>query len=355
MVLSNADPSIGYDLATISGRGTWSEWVTGQGFTAHCFGRIGRRSSNLLAITRLLQFCWLHRPQIIYVIGLRAALLARIVRPLIPSVQIVHGIRSSFPKGTTLAQKFQAIERIFRGSTRHYVANSHAGARDLAELIGASESAFSVIHNGLDNDFGVSELEEAREHVVAVVANINQYKGHLEFLRVIKKVKRELSSVRFVLVGRNDAGRILLDAIEAHGLEDVVVVAGYEPKPERVLRVARVFALPSLVIEGCPTSILEAMAMGLPVIAYRIGGIPELVEHGQTGFLVDSGDEAEYARVLVRLLTDERLAKQLGDAGKRVVAERFTLERCARQHANLWHALLGEAPGTIASARSAGR
>lgn len=340
MVMGSRDEQIRYEVATIGAAGSWSEWFRASGFQPRCFG--SKRFALTSASLRLLRFCWDFRPRFIYVVGLRAALLVRILRPLLPRSDIVHGIRSSFPAGSEMARKFGLVERLFRQSTRHYVANSFSGARELAALINQSTDRFTVIHNGLDllpacgSDISASDIS------VAVVANITAYKGHFEFLRVIQRVKEQLPSLRVVFVGRNDTGSALPEAIERLGLSQVVHLAGYQPNPESILRNVRVCALPSLVVEGCPTSILEAMALEIPVVAYRIGGIPELVQDGVTGFLVDSGDEEAFAQALIRLLGDPGLARRMGQAGRQVVIEQFSLERCARQHAELWRRLAAE-------------
>src|SRR5687768_4892209 len=97
----------------------------------------------------------------------------------------------------------------------------------------------------------------------------------------------------------------------------------------RVVAAADVFALPSWT-EGFPLVVLEAMALGRPVVATAVGGTPELVADGETGLLVPPRDVAALTASLKRVLDDEGLRRRLGEAGRRRVAERFSPEAMTR-------------------------
>lgn len=351
MIMSNQNSSIEYELATIAGHGAWSQWIEQCGLTPRCFGESTGRYLPLRTAVRLVRFCRRFRPQIIYVVGLRAALMARLLKPFMRAVHIVHGLRSSFPSGTALARKFRAVETVLRHATSHYIANSACGARDLRALIQLPADRLTVIYNGLER-LPQPVDQSPREPLIVVIANITSYKGHFEFLRVIARVREQVPDVKVAFVGRNEAGAALHEAIEHFGLRDTVQVLGFDPDPQVILARARVFALPSLVIEGCPTAILEAMAHSLPVVAYRIGGIPELVAHERTGLLPESGDESAFANGLVRLLADPALARSFGAAGRDCVRLEFTLERCGQQHAALWFRLCSGRESSVAQAES---
>ena len=136
------------------------------------------------------------------------------------------------------------------------------------------------------------------------------------------------------------------------GLSEAVELAGeVSDVPDR-LRRADVFALSSR-SEGMPMSVLEAMAAGLPVVASEVGGVPEVVVDGETGFLTRSGRTDDLAEALGRLVADARLRERLGDAGRRRVEERFALPRWRSEHLALYRRLLASRrPGPGRSLRA---
>ena len=108
-----------------------------------------------------------------------------------------------------------------------------------------------------------------------------------------------------------------------------------------ILSQVSVSVLPSL-SEGLSNVVLESMAAGAPVVATRVGGNAEAVEDGATGFLVEPGDFDALARGIDRLLRHQELARQFGQAGRRRVAEHFTIEAAIRKTERLYDSLLEE-------------
>ena len=105
---------------------------------------------------------------------------------------------------------------------------------------------------------------------------------------------------------------------------------------------ADIFLLPSRV-ESFPISIMEAMAMGLPVVASTVGGIPDLVRHGEDGFLHDAADVQGMAQSIVTLVDDAELRARLGSAGRKRVREEFSLQKLGDRALERYEALLAEA------------
>ena len=298
----------------------------------------GARTGRVRGFWDLWRDCRRTPPSIIYAIGLRAAIVAAVLRLLDSRVRVVHGIRSTYPPGTQLARNFSTVERLLKGFTAAYVANSQQGALDLQRIAGVDPAKVHVIHNGVESRAPAAAAERRACRIVGV-ANINQYKGHLEFLNVARQLSQRLPELEVVLIGRNEKGPALIQEIEARSLTDVVRVAGFIAKPEELVGSARVFALPSPRIEGCPTAILEAMALGVPVVAFGIGGIPEIGIDGESGLLVPPLDYDGMASALQRLLTDVLLNDSFGAAARRSVQSKFTLEVCAERHLELWQSL----------------
>ena len=118
----------------------------------------------------------------------------------------------------------------------------------------------------------------------------------------------------------------------------MVHFTGQRADVARLLGALDIFVLPSL-REALPIAVMEAMAMGLPVVATRVGGIPEVVEDGMTGCLVPPGDEAALAAALGRLVADPALAARLGAAGRARVQAQFTVEQMVRRVEHLYDEL----------------
>ena len=110
---------------------------------------------------------------------------------------------------------------------------------------------------------------------------------------------------------------------------------------QRELSKANCFALPSFQ-ETAPLSIAEAMAVGVPVVAGTVGGIPDMVDHGGTGFLVDPHDPREIGEALIRIVSDDRLARALGSRAKEAVRRRFRASVVARKTVEVYHEILAE-------------
>ena len=122
---------------------------------------------------------------------------------------------------------------------------------------------------------------------VLTVANINPRKGYLEYLAAIKLVHNAIPDAQFIFVGRDDMDGQIQKAISAAGMSGFINFEGFQSDVSHYFRNARVCVLPSLWGEGCPTSLLESMAWGVPVVANRIDGVPELISDGIDGFLLN--------------------------------------------------------------------
>jgi glycosyltransferase involved in cell wall biosynthesis len=152
--------------------------------------------------------------------------------------------------------------------------------------------------------------------VVGTVANLRPAKAYPHLLAAAVEVVERLPDVRFVTVGH---GPLEADIHALHarlGLGDRVLLLGHRPDAVRVMAACDLFVLASL-HEGLPVALMEALALGLPVVATKVGGIPEVVEHGCEGLLVTPGSPAELAAAVVSLLTDTGRRHRMGEAAAR--------------------------------------
>jgi glycosyltransferase involved in cell wall biosynthesis len=223
----------------------------------------------------------------------------------------------------------------------------------------------AVIRNGVDlsrfgprgdgeslrGEFGVP----ADAPLVAVLSRLHRMKGLEYFLEAAAALQARHPAVRFLVVGGecggtagggtripNGYGDDLQRRARRLGLEGRVLFTGFRIDVPALLAQVAVSVLPSL-SEGLSNSLLESMAAGVPVVATRVGGNPEVVEDGVTGVLVPPRDAAALARAIGGLIENRERARAMGLAGRRRAAERFSLERMARDTERLYLGLLERA------------
>jgi glycosyltransferase involved in cell wall biosynthesis len=180
--------------------------------------------------------------------------------------------------------------------------------------------------------------------LIVTAARINPDKGLDVLLEALKLAKLRHPDLLAVVYGETQRGyEEHLDELLARraelGLEHSIRFAGFVAQPQKEWASARCYVQPARDrTEIMPLAVLEAMAMGLPVVATRVGGLPELVEDGVTGLLVEPERPEALAEALVRVLGDRALADRLGQAGRRLVLEDYTVDRFTDQVAPLYPA-----------------
>ena len=163
--------------------------------------------------------------------------------------------------------------------------------------------------------------------VIGVVAYLRQDKGHAVLLQALPKILESCPECSLVVVG-DGPERLNLEALARHlGIERSVRFVGLREDIPLVLAGFDIFCQPSLCNEGVPQSVLQAGAVARPVVSTQVGGIPEAVVHGETGFLVPPDDADALAEGIAALLADRELRNRLGEAGRRHVSGAFSVQR----------------------------
>lgn len=175
--------------------------------------------------------------------------------------------------------------------------------------------------------------------VIGIVSKLWEGKGHSVLIQAFRGVRDELPDARLVIVGEGYLKDRLVQQVEEAGLTASVLFTGFVAEPARIIATLDVAVLPSL-FEGMGRVLLEAMAMGKPVVASGVGGIPDLVKHGANGFLVKPGSVSELRDAVLRLLKDRDLAARMGNEGKNRVTETFGADRMVRSIERVYRELL---------------
>ncbi len=234
------------------------------------------------------------------------------------------------------------------------VTNAEAVAERLRGEGYAAEK-LEVVHNGIvppatargaaGRDFRASLGLPADAPLVATICRIDHVKALEDFLSAAARVARSRPDARFLVIGGPAAGvgpqyvADLQRRARRLGLGERVVFTGARTDVPQILPELTVSVLSSL-SEGLSNSLLESMAAGVPVVATAVGGNPEVVDEGVTGFLVPASDPSALAQGVLRVLGSPHLAAELGRAGRTRVETRFTNERMIERTTDLYLRLL---------------
>ncbi len=245
---------------------------------------------------------------------------------------------------TGLPDRVERLNRLLEPITDAFIAVARPHAQYLAEHEGCPPHKVRVIPNGIDVErfrpqapcpsLRATLQLPAGAPVVGIVAALRPEKNHGLFLEAAAAVLAEIPEARFLIVGDGPQRPALHDAARRLGIDQAVHFLGTRSDIPEILALCEVFALSSH-MEANPVSILEAAACGKPVVATRVGSVPENVHDGQTGYLVPPGDARAMADRIVRLLRNPCQARAMGRAGRHHVATHCSVQAMVRGYQDL--------------------
>ena len=269
--------------------------------------------------------------------GTKAALIARPAALLAGTMAVFYTVHNSIYFGGLpdwQQQAMAASERLLARKTDRIIAVSEDLRRELIDRTGINPGLVITIPNGIEVPARMpsgSTVQFRRRlnlpplgRLVGTVARLAPQKGLADFLNAAA-ILCPNTSTSFVVAGDGPLREILENQKHNLGLANRVFFLGHLEDVPSLLRALDIFVLPSLT-EGFPLSLLEAMAAGLPVVATRVGGVPEIVSHGVTGLLVPPGSPDVLAGAIQELLENHDLAAAMGQAGRYRVAHSFSLD-----------------------------
>lgn len=246
------------------------------------------------------------------------------------------------------------VDRILARFTDRIVANSRAVKNDVCIKSGIPEGKFVVIHNGIDlKRFSYATNGNGLKHelgiknggyVIGTVGRWAKQKGYqylIEASRIVRSVRKD---VRFVIVGgdAHHPSESIKDELfrlnDNLNEEDRVIFTGYRPDIPELISIFDIFVFPSL-WEGFGLAMAEAMAMGKPIIASKIGPIAEIVKHRQTGLLVPCGDAQAIANAVIELIENKEMAEAVGESGRKHAETFFSVGGMTKKYEELYQSL----------------
>ena len=198
-----------------------------------------------------------------------------------------------------------------------------------------------VIYNFVDSEKYKRESQnESKEKLICHVSNFRPVKRVLDVVRVFGRVVKKIPC-RLCLVGQGPDKSSVQKLVKKLGLKNKVEFLGNMRDTSRILRKSHLFLLPSEQ-ESFGLAALEAMSCEVPVVASRVGGLPEVIRHGIDGYLVEVGDLEEMANCSQQILRNEALRRRLGCEARRRVLGKFTPQRIVPQYESLYQGTLAK-------------
>lgn len=217
-------------------------------------------------------------------------------------------------------------------------------ARDYMRDVDGITREIDVVHLGFDFE-RLSPNDDQRQCVraefgfddddivIGYVANFAKGKGHVQLIEAFAEILNKVPTAKLILAGRGDFREATQAAAKIE--PGKIVFAGWRSDISACLNSMDIFVQPSL-SEAFSQVIMEALGVGLPVIATKVGGVAEVIENGVNGVLIEPGDASRIAHEVIRLAHDAKLRRRMGKAGREKVAESFTAEQMVERQAALY-------------------
>jgi glycosyltransferase involved in cell wall biosynthesis len=205
------------------------------------------------------------------------------------------------------------------------------------------------VYNGVPLDFsrGADGESVRREFgispsvpLMVSVGRLGSVKGHIHYVDAAEHVLDEIPEARFLLAGSGAEEESLRREAAEHDLGDRFIFAGRRDDVADILSASDVVVVPSL-YEGFGLVAVEAMAAGRPVIGTRVGGLPEVIDDGSTGILVEPASPEQLATAIIRFCNDPELRDRMGQSGQKRYRRLFTRSRMIREFASVYEQSLG--------------
>lgn len=297
---------------------------------------------NPLNIIALLQLMRRNRIKILHIhgyyagtFGRLAAIIARV--PII--IYHVHSTYYGYKKRNIL------IEKTLSFFTDNIICVSRAVWKFVVQVEGINEKKACLIYNGIEapevfdeslhinrDAFGLSK----EDFVAITVASLTPHKGHHVLINAMKTLSQKHSNLGLLIAGEGPLKNSLDEHLKELPFFSKILFAKERKEVLSLLKLADVFILPSVEREGLGIALIEAMAVGLPVIGTRLGGIPEVIQDNINGLLVTPGNHEELAAAIEKVIGDKAIRDEMGHMGKKIYEKIFTVETMIRKIERLY-------------------
>ncbi len=294
------------------------------------------KSLDIKAINKLRKIFAEFKPDIVHT---HASMAARIAARLY-GAKIVYTRHSVFPPDPKLTK---GIGKMLCGLANNSTADTIIAVAEAAKEnicdIGVDEKKIQVVLNGVEplRKYSPEEIASAKMSFgipndckcTAIVARLNEVKGHKYFVEAAKILKERGVKAKFLIAGTGDMAEKIRKQILENQLEDYVTMLGFLDNVEALMNVIDVQANCSFGTEATSLSLLEGMSLGKPAVVSDFGGNPGVIKDGRNGFLVPTHDAKALADKLEELFTDEALYSEMSTTASAIFEATFTAKKYA--------------------------
>lgn len=288
------------------------------------------------------------RPDIVHVNSSRdswiATLAVRLVTPRVPVIRTRH-ISTPLNRNATTRWLYRSL------LDQVIVTGGELTRRGLVERDGLDPARVAAFPIGIDVAYfrpgtPTRDLREElglppSELLVGLISYLRSYKGHEYFIDAAARVVARRKGVTFLISGRGPEEARLRARIAEQGVEQRVRMLGYREDLLNVFHSLNVFVIPSVEGDTIPQVLMQALAVGLPVVSTTVGSIPDVVRNGETGFVVPPRDAVALADRISVLLDNPELRGQMGIAGRGLVERSYSLDRMLDELERIYHRVAG--------------
>lgn len=328
--------AIGVETTIVTQTGSYFfDFASAKGWKT--FGVNFSRRKDVLRISReIAGLLEREAPDLVHAHGARSALPVSLIprgrRPAF--AYTIHGFHYD-QKGPGSRQFFKLVERLCIGRADHIILVGKADeAFAHTERLVDDPRRWSQVYNGVELPAGC-KISQQPEFDVAFVGRLHPQKNPLALPAILAAMKRPRATM--LIVGGGELETSLRESCRRLGVESQITMTGTKSRTDalELMSRARIFVLPSL-WEGVPVSVVEAMKMGLPVVASKVAGNQELIRHGETGLLADPLAPAEFAEHILSLLDFPQLAQSLATRAAAFASTTFSIDSQVSAHLRIY-------------------
>lgn len=302
---------------------------------------LGMRSHrNLLFFVKFCIKLFRSNADIVHTHGVTAITLGRLAAK-VAGIKVIISHIHTIPVNYT--QKQFVVERYLSKISDAVICCSKAAVDYLVKKSNITADKLRVLYNGVDVErFKQEDDKELKKdaYIIGCVASLYEHKGHRFLIQAARYVVDQVEeSVKFVLVGQGPLLAELKELSVVLGLEKEVVFHDVESDIAQLVHWFDMVVLPSSIREGLGLALIEGMAAGKPVVGSNLGGIPEVVDDGVNGYLVEPKDSKALADAIIKVIVDKDMAAEMGIKGRQKVEEKFSNKAMLMNVMNIYEEL----------------